>query len=53
MQSLPLSDVFVSKLDNSLSGIQNGGDASEIKICNNTIFNCGGIAISATFKNLL
>lgn len=37
----------------SLSGIQNGGDASEIKICNNTIFNCGGIAISATFKNSL
>ena len=37
----------------SLSGIQDGGNASEIKICNNTIFNCGGIAISATFKNSL
>ena len=37
----------------SLSGIQNGGKAFEIIISNNTIFNCGGIAISATFKNSL
>jgi hypothetical protein len=34
----------------SLSGIQDGGKAFEINICDNTIFNCGGIAISATFK---
>ena len=34
----------------SLSGIQDGGKAFEINICNNTIFNCGGIGVSATFK---
>ena len=34
----------------SLSGIQDGGKAFSINICNNTIFNCGGIGISCTFK---